>query len=133
MGRSLPSTDRADALFLKDALRKALVSDPAQVMELRGVTYPPIVTCESFRIVSLSVRKGSVSLFAAPPAAPGTVASAVAVGGAAPASPSPHAAPAGPSWADEGTDRQRALTPRELTPRELTPHELSPLPQSELQ
>jgi len=110
MGRSLPSTDRADALFLKDALRKALVNDPAQVMELRGVTYPPIVTCESFRIVSLSVRKGNVSFVAAPPAAP-----------------------AGPARAGEGADRHRALAPRELTPRELTPHELSPLPQSELQ
>ena len=108
--RSLPSTDRADALFLKDALRKALVNDPAQVMELRGVIYPPIVTCEGFRIVSLSVRKGNVSFVAAPPAAP-----------------------AGPARAGEGADRQRALAPRELTPREMPPHELSPLPQPELQ
>ena len=137
MRRSLSSTDRADALLLKDALRKALAKDPAQGMELRGVTYTPVVACEGYRIVGLSVRKDNVSLVAAPPAAPvppvapaaaapasAPVAEASALPGAAVAAPSPGS---GVARADEGaTDRQRELTPRELTPRELTPRELTP-------
>ena len=144
MRRSLSSTDRADALLLKDALRKALAKDPTQVMELRGATYTPIVSCEGFRIVGLSVRKDNVSFVAAPPAAPAAAASpapapapspapAPAVGASAapvaapaPASPSPSAAGAPAGAPQEGADRQRELTPRELTPRELTPRDLTP-------
>jgi hypothetical protein len=139
MRRSLSSTERADALFLKDALRKALVKDPSQVIELRGATYTPIVSCEGFRIVGMSVRKDNVSLVAAPPATL-TVAPASAPAASSPVSsgPAPVAvsaasaasaalgASAGPSRAEEGVDRQRELTPRELTPRELTPRELTP-------
>jgi hypothetical protein len=142
MRRSLSSTDRADALLLKDALRKALAKDPTQVMELRGVTYTPIVSCEGFRIVGLSVRKDNVSFVAAPPAAPAAAASpapapspasapaagasAAPVAAPAPASPSPSAAGAPAGAPQEGADRQRELTPRELTPRELTPRDLTP-------
>jgi len=137
MRRSLSSTDRADALLLKDALRKALAKDPTQVMELRGATYTPIVSCEGFRIVGLSVRKDNVSFVAAPPAAspapapspasaPAAGASAAPVAAPAPASPSPSAAGAPAGAPQEGADRQRELTPRELTPRELTPRDLTP-------
>lgn len=142
MRRSLSSTDRADALLLKDALRKALAKDPTQVMELRGATYTPIVSCEGFRIVGLSVRKDNVSFVAAPPAAPAAAASpapapspasapaagasAAPVAAPAPASPSPSAAGAPAGAPQEGADRQRELTPRELTPRELTPRDLTP-------
>ena len=148
MRRSLSSTDRADALLLKDALRKALAKDPTQVMELRGATYTPIVSCEGFRIVGLSVRKDNVSFVAAPPAAPAAAASpapapspapspapAPAAGAsvapvAAPApaspSPSPSAAGAPAAASQERADRQGELTPRELTPRELTPRDLTP-------
>ena len=136
MRRSLSSTDRADALLLKDALRKALAKDPTQVMELRGATYTPIVSCEGFRIVGLSVRKDNVSFVAAPPAAaaaspapapaPAAGASAAPVAAPAPASPSPSAAGAPAGATQEGGDRQRELTPRELTPRELTPRDLTP-------
>ena len=138
MRRSLSSTDRADALLLKDALRKALAKDPTQVMELRGVTYTPIVSCEGFRIVGLSVRKDNVSFVAAPPAAaaaspapapaPAAGASAAPVAAPVPASPSPSVAGAPAGASQEGADRQRELTPRELTPREL-----SPVPQSKPQ
>lgn len=152
MRRSLSSTDRADALLLKDALRKALAKDPTQVMELRGATYTPIVSCEGFRIVGLSVRKDNVSFVAAPPAAPAAAASPApapapvpAPAAAASAAPVAVSAPASPSpgSSQEGVDRQRELTPRELTPRELTPRdltpreltprELSPVPQSKPQ
>ena len=142
MRRSLSSTDRADALLLKDALRKALAKDPSQGMELRGVTYTPVVTCDGYRIVGLSVRKDNVSLVAAPPAAPAAAASPAAapspapapaagpsaapVAVPAPASPSPSAAGAPAGAPQEGADRQRELTPRELTPRELTPRDLTP-------
>ena len=146
MRRSLSSTDRADALLLKDALRKALAKDPTQVMELRGATYTPIVSCEGFRIVGLSVRKDNVSFVAAPPAAPAAAASpapapspapspasapaagasAAPVAAPAPASPSLSAAGAPAGATQEGGDRQRELTPRELTPRELTPRDLTP-------
>lgn len=142
MRRSLSSTDRADALLLKDALRKALAKDPTQVMELRGATYTPIVSCEGFRIVGLSVRKDNVSFVAAPPAAPAAAASpapapspapalaagasAAPVAAPAPASPSLSAAGAPAGAPQEGADRQRELTPRELTPRELTPRDLTP-------
>ncbi len=160
MRRSLSSTDRADALLLKDALRKALAKDPAQVMELRGATYTPVSSCEGFRIVGLSVRKDNVSFVAAPPPAAAPAASpAPAAAPASPAAPPAPAAaasavpvaatvPAGPSRAEEGADRlrelppreltpleltPRELTPRELTPRELTPRELSPVPPSKPQ
>jgi hypothetical protein len=134
MRRSLSSTDRADALLLKDALRKALAKDPSQVMELRGATYTPVSSCEGFRIVGLSVRKDNVSFVAAPPPAPAPApapAASPAPPAAAPATaasavPVAVSAPAGPSRAEEGADRQRELTPRELTPRELTPRELTP-------
>lgn len=142
MRRSLSSTDRADALLLKDALRKALAKDPAQVMELRGATYSPIVSCEGFRIVGLSVRKDNVSFVAAPPPAPAPAASPALAASPAPAAspavvtaPAPAAAaasampvatstPASPS--QEGAERQRELPARELTPRDLTPRELTP-------
>lgn len=139
MRRSLSSTDRADALLLKDALRKALAKDPAQAMELRGATYTPIVSCEGFRIVGLSVRKDNVSFVATPLAAPAAAASpapaaaptpapagAVPVAASTPASTSPSAAGAPAGAPQDGVDRQRELTPRELTPRELTPRELTP-------
>ena len=131
MRRSLSSTDRADALLLKAALRKALAKDPAQVMELRGATYTPVSSCEGFRIVGLSVRKDNVSFVAAPPPAPAPAPAPAASPAAAPATaasavPMAVSAPAGPSRAEEGADRQRELTPRELTPRELTPRELTP-------
>jgi hypothetical protein len=131
MRRSLSSTDRADALLLKDALRKAIAKDPAQVMELRGATYTPVSSCEGFRIVGLSVRKDNVSFVAAPPPAPAPAPAPAASPAAAPATaasavPMAVSAPAGPSRAEEGADRQRELTPRELTPRELTPRELTP-------
>lgn len=149
MRRSLSSTDRADALLLKDALRKALAKDPAQVMELRGATYTPVVACEGYRIVGLSVRKDNVSFVAAPPAAPPAAPAAAATTAPAPAAPSPSSPPAAATSAapvavsapansipnaagapaglsQEGLDRQRELTPRELTPRDLTPRELTP-------
>ncbi len=133
MRRSVGSTDRADALFLKDALRKALAKDPAQVMELRGVTYTPVTVCEGFRLVGMTVRKENVSFVAAPPpapATPATPASAPAVT-PAPSSPPVTAVPAAPAAAPApGANPAAAavatpeLTPRELTPRELTPRDL---------
>ncbi len=139
MRRSLSATDRADALLLKDALRKALAKDPAQVMELRGVAYTPVVSCEGYRIVGLTVRKDNVSFVAAPPVVPPAAVPAASPAPAAPASvaaPAPAPAAAGvpsvagtaatPAAAPEGAERQREWVPRELTPRELTPRELTP-------
>lgn len=92
MRRRIASTDRADQLLLKEALRKSLGKDATQAMVLRGVTFSPVSQCEGYRIVGLSVKRENVSFVAAPPPplpAPAQAAEQPAPKIAAPAPPAP--------------------------------------------
>lgn len=70
MRRRLASTERADPLLLKEALRKALGAGADQAMVLRGVTYSAVSQCAGFRIVSLLVKRENVSFVPAAAASP---------------------------------------------------------------
>jgi len=65
MRRPVASSNFADDLLLYDALYKELSKDLTQLMALKAVVDHPVVTCDGFRIIGISVRRENVTFFPA--------------------------------------------------------------------